>query len=157
MRARACPRYYISADIIFITFCCVEESNPSLANFEENLGLEITKRNQSSNNHLDNRLLRLCHKLKYDSLLTNKKLFEWKVIDSALCKFCGVEIEDMEHLLNNCASLKPLWEIVEERTLTCWKVKLSQLDKYVGSRLDGNKEKKGGKTFSQDSLGSLGN
>ena len=54
----------------------LEESNPSLANFEENLGLEITKRNQSSNSHLDNRLLRIRHKLKYYSLLTNKKLFE---------------------------------------------------------------------------------
>ena len=80
-------------------------------------------------------------------MLTNKKLFEWKVIDSAICKFCGAEIEDMEHLLNNCASLKPLWEIVEERTLTCWKVKLSQLDKYVGSRLDGKRKRKAEKLF----------
>ena len=53
----------------------------------------------------------------------------------------------MEHLLNGCISLKPLWEIVEERMYTCWKVKLSQLDKYVGSRLDGARKRKAEKLF----------
>ena len=125
----------------------LEESNPSLVNFEENLGSEIMKRNQSSNSYLDNKLLRLCHKLKYDSLLTNKKLFEWKVIDSEVCKFCGVDTEDMDHLLNGCEILKQLWDIAEERTLTCWRVKLSQLDKYVGSRLNGAGKRKEEKLF----------
>ena len=120
----------------------LEESNPSLVTFEENLGSEIIKRNQSSNSHLDNRLLRLRHKLKYDSLLTNKKLFDWKIINSEVCKFCGIDTEDMEHLLNDCEILKPLWDIVEERTLTCWRVKMSQLDKFVGSRLDGAGKRK---------------
>ena len=89
------------------------------------------RRNQAANSHLDNRLLRLSYKLKYDALLTNKKLCEWKVIDSKVCSFCGTCMEDMNHLLNDCEILKPLWDIVEERTLSCWKVKMSQLDKFL--------------------------
>ena len=124
-----------------------EESNPSLVTFQENVKSEIIRRNQAANNHLDNNLLRLRHKLKFDSLLTNKKLYDWKVIDSEVCSFCGLYSEDMKHLLNDCEVLKPLWDIYKERTHSCWKVRMSQLDKYVGSRLDGVGKRKAEKLF----------
>ena len=125
----------------------LEESDQTLAKFESELELEIKKRNQSRNNHLDNKLLRIRQKLKYDSLLTNAKLHAWKVIDSGNCSFCGTHLEDLDHLLNVCIVLKPLWDEVEEKSRCYWKAGMSKLDKCVGSRLDGMGKRKAEKLF----------
>ena len=45
----------------------LEESNPILVKFEGNYMKEIKARNQTRNHHLDNRLLRLRHKIKYNT------------------------------------------------------------------------------------------
>ena len=125
----------------------LEESNPALINLEGNLNAEIKRRNQSLNNHLDNKLLRLRYKMRYNSLLTNKKLHEWKITDSEVCSFCGTFVEDIGHLLNECVVLKPLWDIVEDTTRIRWKVKMTQLDKLIGLRLDGVGRRKVEKLF----------
>ena len=91
----------------------LEESNPTLINFEENVAAEIKRRNQSLNNHLDNKVLRIRHKSRYDSLLTNWKLHEWKIVKSEVCSFCGIFTENMDYLLNNCKVLKALWDDVK--------------------------------------------
>ena len=125
----------------------LEESDLTLIKFEKNLEAEIKNRNQAKNNHLDNRMLRLRHKLRYDSLLTNAKLYEWKIMESKVCSFCGTHSEDMDHLLSKCEILKPLWEEVEEKKHYFWRVNMSQLDKYVGSRLKGMGKRKAEKLF----------
>ena len=125
----------------------LEASDQALIKFEAELGLEIKKRNQSKNNHLDNKLLRIRQKMKYDSLLTNDKLKEWKVIDDGNCSFCGTLPENLDHLLNNCAVLKPLWEEVEEKSRCYWGAGLTGLDKSIGSRLDGSGKRKAEKLF----------
>ena len=96
---------------------------------------------------MDNKLLRIRQKLKYDSLLTNAKLHEWKVIDSGICSFCGTHLEDLDHLLNNCIVLKPLWDEVEEKSRCYWRVGLTGLDKRIGSRLNGVGKRKAEKLF----------
>ena len=90
----------------------VGENKTLLTKFEENYRKEIIARNQSKNHHLDNKLLRIRHKIKYDELLTNDRLKEWKIIDNETCSFCGTFVENLGHLLNNCEILKPLWDKV---------------------------------------------
>ena len=125
----------------------LEESNDTLTKFEENYKCEIKARNQSRNHHLDNRLLRIRHKIKYDALLTNEKLKAWKIIERETCSFCGTCTEDIYHLLNNCVILKPLWDKVGERTSRGWRTNQSQLDKLIGTRLDSSGKKKAEKLF----------
>ena len=84
----------------------IEGDNPSLIMLINNAGSEIKRRNQAANSHLDNKLLRLRHKLKYNALLTNEKLKEWKIIESEACSFCGIAKEDIVHLLNDCEVFK---------------------------------------------------
>ena len=123
------------------------ESDQALVKFEAELEHEIKKRNQSRNNYLDNKLLRIRHKLKYDSLLTNAELYAWKVIENGNCSFCGTHLEDLDHLLNFCIVVKPLWEEVEEKSRCNWRVGLTGLDKRIGSRLDGIGKRKAEKLF----------
>ena len=125
----------------------LEESSEILTKFEDNYKTEIKIRNQSRNHHLDNRLLRIRHKMKYDSLLTNEKLKAWKIIESETCSFCGTCTENIDHLLNNCTILKPVWDKIGERTRRSWKASPNQLDKLIRARLERSGERKAEKLF----------
>ena len=125
----------------------LEEGNPILVEFEENFKKEIKSRNQTRNHHLDNRLLRIRHKIKYNSLLTNEKLKEWKILESEACSFCGTVEENIDHLLNDCEILKPLWDKIRERTRRSWRVKPNLLDRLIGMRRESNGESKAEKLF----------
>ena len=47
-------------------------------------------------------------------IVTNTKLYYWKVINSPLCTFCELESEDTLHLLYNCNVIKKLWKSVDD-------------------------------------------
>ena len=87
------------------------------------------------------------HKIKYDGLLTNEKLKEWKIIENETCSFCRTISENLDHLLNNCEIMKPLWDKVRERTRRSWKTSSNQLDKLIGTRLESSGKKKAKKLF----------
>ena len=125
----------------------LEESNPIFIEFKENYKIKMKSRNQSQNHHLDNRLLRIRHKMKYNSLLTNEKLWEWKIVESEACSFCGTYSENIDHLLNSCEILKPLLDKIRARTRRNWKVKPSELDRLIGARLESSREGKAEKLF----------
>jgi len=46
------------------------------------------------------------------TLITNKKLYQWKLVDSDLCNFCKVEVETIEHLMYGCEKVAKLWQNV---------------------------------------------
>ena len=65
------------------------EKTTQFEKFEEKVDNEIMKRNQSTNSHLDNKLIRIRQKMKFGALLTNDKLYEWGSVH--LSKFRAVD------------------------------------------------------------------
>ena len=49
------------------------------------------------------------------SLITNKNLYQWKLVESELCNFCKTNIESIEHLLFECKEVVKLWSEVIEK------------------------------------------
>ena len=123
------------------------EKNSQFAKFEEKIDHEIIKRNQSTNPHLDNKLIRIRQKMKYGALLTNDKLHEWGLTKDKNCSFCGKFPEDIDHLLSGCEILSPLWEKAKNTTQQKWKVSQNLLDKMIGIRQNGRGERKAEKLF----------
>ena len=48
------------------------------------------------------------------SLMTNKKLAQFKIVESNLCSFCLDSIETIEHMLYRCPLVKALWVKIQE-------------------------------------------
>ena len=48
------------------------------------------------------------------SLMTNKKLAQFKIVESNLCSFCFDSIETIEHMLYRCPLVKALWVEIQE-------------------------------------------
>jgi len=46
------------------------------------------------------------------TLITNKKLYQWKLVDSDLCQFCKVKEETIEHLMYGCDKVAKLWQAI---------------------------------------------
>ena len=99
------------------------------------------------NPHLDNKLIRIRHKMKYGALLTNDRLHEWGLTKDKNCSFCGKFPEDIDHLLSGCEILSPLWEKARNITQQKWKVSQNILDKKIGIRLVCKGERKTEKLF----------
>ena len=55
------------------------------------------------------------YRLLMMSIVTNKKLFVWKIIESNQCSFCESECETLRHLFFDCKYVKQLWEAVTSR------------------------------------------
>ena len=125
----------------------LEENNPKFAKFQERADHEIKNRNQSRNAYLDNKLIRIRRKLKYESLITNYKLNEWGIVTEKNCSFCGKFPEDIDHLLTTCENLEPLWKKAREIAEQFWKVTQNLLDKKIGLDLKGEGERKAEKLF----------
>ena len=125
----------------------LEESNPGLAKFVEEIEKEIKARNQSNNRHLDNKLVRIRKKLKYGALVTKGELFKWKITDNNNCSFCGLIEESLDHLLIECEALKTLWEGANNITKKKWKITPSILDKRIGLKTSNEGNDKAEKLF----------
>ena len=50
------------------------------------------------------------YKILHRILGTNKKLFQYKIIDSPLCSYCGIEEETIQHLFCECDLAKSIWQ-----------------------------------------------
>ena len=134
----------------------LEESNPGLANFVEKMEGEIKSRNLSNNRHLDNKLLRIRKKIKYGALVTKSELHKWKITEDNNCSFCGIQEENLEHLLVECKTLEPLWKKAESIIKRKWNLSPNILDKKMGLKLRGEASKKAEKNLPQDSLAYMG-
>ena len=59
------------------------------------------------------------YRMLHRSIVTNKMLYIWKVVESPKCSFCKTEIETMIHLFVNCVKVQELWNhiktVVEHR------------------------------------------
>ena len=58
------------------------------------------------------------YKLLNGIVLTNEKLFRFKMMDSPLCSFCKKDIEFLEHLLLQCTIIEGFW-----KAFTSWLTK----------------------------------
>ena len=54
------------------------------------------------------------YRLVQNALITNEKLFQWKIIDTPNCQFCDKEVETYLHLFVYCKNVQPFWVKVEE-------------------------------------------
>lgn len=54
------------------------------------------------------------YRLIAGALVTNHKLWLWKIIDDESCSFCGNHIEDEVHLFFDCSKIRVLWEDLKE-------------------------------------------
>ena len=50
------------------------------------------------------------YKILHCILATNKKLFQYKIIDSSLCSYCGMEEETIKHLFCECDLATSTWQ-----------------------------------------------
>ena len=50
------------------------------------------------------------YRLIHNAIVTNKRMFLWKQIESPNCTFCDRSEENILHLLVNCEYVKSLWE-----------------------------------------------
>ena len=57
------------------------------------------------------------------AIITNVKLFQWKIIDSPNCNFCQIERESVRHLFYECTVVKQLWEEIVQMVNDCFNVK----------------------------------
>ncbi len=48
-------------------------------------------------------------RLLHNAITTNEKMLLWKLRDDDLCTFCGLETENILHLLLDCQAVKLLW------------------------------------------------
>ena len=53
---------------------------------------------------LSTKLKSFLYRLLHFAIITNDKLYEWKVVDSEPCTFSNVDLETYEHLLENAQS-----------------------------------------------------
>ena len=49
------------------------------------------------------------YKINVNCLMTNKKLYRMKIIDSDMCSFCNNNTEDMKHLFWDCNYVNTFW------------------------------------------------
>jgi len=49
-------------------------------------------------------------RLLHNTLITNEKLFKWKMVETDLCIFCEEEIEDLKHIFLDCEVIKMFWQ-----------------------------------------------
>ena len=54
------------------------------------------------------------YKILHRILATNKKLFQYKIIDSPLCNYCGLEDESIQHLFCECDLATTIWQDIIE-------------------------------------------
>lgn len=52
-------------------------------------------------------------RLLHNIIVTNQKLFLWKLIDSNLCSFCKAEVETTLHLFCYCKKVLELWDDID--------------------------------------------
>ena len=50
------------------------------------------------------------YKILHRILATNKKLFQYKIIDSPSCSYCGLEDESIQHLFCECDLATTIWQ-----------------------------------------------
>ncbi len=62
---------------------------------------------------LSTKLRSFLYRLLHFAVMTNDKLYAWKVVDSELCTFCNVEPETYEHLFWSCPAAKQIWNQIE--------------------------------------------
>ena len=51
-------------------------------------------------------------RLLHRTLVTNEKLFQWKIKDSDICTFCKEDIETIKHIFIECEVIKIFWKRV---------------------------------------------
>lgn len=59
------------------------------------------------------------YRLLTGTLITNNKLWLWKIRDDNMCSFCEHEIEDEIHLLCNCKYVQPVWNKLKNYICSC--------------------------------------
>ena len=52
------------------------------------------------------------YRLLYHAILTNARLFYFKVKDTRMCENCNLSVETVIHLLVECPKVRPLWNYV---------------------------------------------
>ncbi len=62
---------------------------------------------------LSTKLRSFLYRLIHFAILTNTKLYEWKIVDSELCTFCNTEPETYIHLFWECQVARQIWKQVE--------------------------------------------
>ena len=61
-----------------------------------------------------NTKLRSFHfRLLHHSIVTNEKLFRWKILDTDKCTFCNVAVENTFHLIWECQVAKTIWDQIK--------------------------------------------
>ena len=55
------------------------------------------------------------YRIAQRSLVTNRQLAKWKLIDSSLCYYCGCHEETVKHLFVECEVAKQMWIQLEEK------------------------------------------
>lgn len=53
-------------------------------------------------------------KLLHGILYLNKRLFQWKIVQSPRCSFCYLQLETVSHLFLQCIEVQHLWKGVED-------------------------------------------
>ena len=59
---------------------------------------------------IETKLREFQYKILNGIILTNEKLFRFKMIDSPLCNFCKEEVEFLEHLFCYCKCTEAFWQ-----------------------------------------------
>lgn len=54
------------------------------------------------------------YRLVIGALVTNRKLYLWKINNFQTCSFCKLDIEDELHLFYSCSQIKPIWYAIRK-------------------------------------------
>ena len=65
----------------------------------------------------DTKLRSFQYKILTGILITNKRLFDWKLLPTDACTFCGKDVETIKHIFNDCIKVKKLWYDLGESLL----------------------------------------
>ena len=65
------------------------------------------------------------YRLMQRALVTNIQLYEWKVVSSRLCSFCGEEPETVIHMFCDCWAIQDIWHQFKEYVLDRFNTEVS--------------------------------
>ncbi len=71
---------------------------------------------------IETRLRSFQYNILNRSLITNQKLFKWKIVGSPNCTFCQNEVETIEHIMFECNKVKELWQLLVGKLSPCMKL-----------------------------------
>ena len=83
------------------------KSNMSIKSYEKHFANLYMVSNSAKHRSFQYRLLQR-------AILLNETLSKWGIVDSCLCTFCKLEVEDYVHLFVLCPKIQPIWIKIEQ-------------------------------------------